>query len=122
MSLRYWKRDGTWTEDTIEWAKLYEDPAYRVVAFDGDEGGLSVSTIWMGISSGSLGSEEFPVHVYETARLNKNGNVVNFTRTSSEAEAMEMHREYCLKTLKREPRPEDGHVQVIVDRMKKARE
>ncbi len=70
MSLRFWSRKGEPIDDTIEWAKLYEDIAQRCVAFDGSkEGEPSVSTIWMGMSADSFYVTDRPYQVFETAEL-----------------------------------------------------
>lgn len=116
----FWDRQNRPIDDTIEWAQKYEDPAYRIVAVDQDvPGGPMVSTIWEGLAKGA------PLHpttesalIFETAWV-VNGNVEQTWWDHTEEQALRRHRVVCLSMLGREPKPEDGHVQTIVERDKK---
>lgn len=117
----FWDRKGQPIEDTIEWAKKLEDPAYRIVAVDTDgpdEKAPMVSTIWNGIASLST---QAPVDIFETALI-VNGNLEDMWRSSTEEQALLTHEAICLIHLGREPRPEDGHIQTIVDREREFKE
>jgi hypothetical protein len=120
MTLRFWSRKGEPIDDTKEWAELYEDIAQRCVAFDGtEEGEPSVSTIWMGMSSDSFLQPDRPYRVFETAELDGQGHLVRFDRADTEEQALAMHAQYCQEVLGRDPQPEDGWVEQIIERNKR---
>jgi hypothetical protein len=116
----FWNRQNEPIEDVIEWAIMFEDPAFRVVAVDQDEpGSPMVSTIWQGLAQGApLHPTDNTVLIFETAYL-VNGHVENRWHDHSEEDALHRHRMVCLSMLGREPRPEDGHVQTIIDNDRK---
>lgn len=95
--------------ETIEWARAFEDTATRLVAVDLDEDTQTmVSTIWEGITKTVRGG------TFETAVLVQ-GDIIDLYRWYSEEEAFEGHAGTCRKVLGREPRPEDGYRQRIID-------
>lgn len=119
----FWDRQNKPIEDTIEWARKYEDLPYRLVAVDTD--GPSepmVSTIWTGMDqSFSPWSNDDTAMIFETAYI-VDGELKDKFVSHSEEGALEMHRMVCLELLGREPRPEDGHVQTIIDREAKEKQ
>lgn len=117
----FWDRKGQPIAETLEWAAKYEDVSYRIVAVDTDGPGYEapmVSTIWEGINT--LG-DEVPTRIFDTA-LVVDGVVQEGWRSDTEEEALITHETVCRIHLGREPRPEDGHVQAIIDNDKKARQ
>jgi len=116
----FWNRQNEPIEDVIEWAIMFEDAAFRVVAVDQDGPGTPmVSTIWQGLAQGA------PLHpttetalIFETAYL-VNGHVEQMWHDHSEEEALSRHRMVCLSMLGREPRPEDSLVQMIIENERK---
>lgn len=50
----YYDKDGTEIEDTIVWAKKFEDKNYKRVALD-SVGDWRVSTVWMGLNHNFVG-------------------------------------------------------------------
>jgi hypothetical protein len=118
----FWDRQNRPIENVIDWAVMFEDPAFRVVACDQDAPGTPmVSTIWQGLAQGA------PLHVtddtaliFETAFL-INGHVEQQWWDHSEEQALHRHRMVCLSMLGREPRPEDGLVQMIIDNEREAK-
>jgi len=118
----FWDRQNKPIEDTLVWARLYEDPAYRIIAVDQDaEGTPMVSTIWEGLDRAvNLHVTDETAMIFETAYL-EDGLVVQAWLAHSEEEALIRHRMVCLSMLGREPRPESGHVQTIVEREKRER-
>ncbi len=115
----FWNRQNEPIEDTIEWAKMFEDPEFRVVACDQDgEGTPMVSTIWQGLAQGA------PLHpttetalIFETAYL-VNGHVERTWWDHSEEDALHRHRMVCLSMLGREPLPDGGLKSLIVENEK----
>lgn len=116
----FWDRQNKPIEDTIVWARKYEDVAYRVVAVDSDgPEAPMVSTIWEGLDRGlSLHQDGSSALIFETALL-INGHVENAWLSHTEQEALHIHHQVCVDHLGREPRPEDGHVQTIIERDRK---
>jgi hypothetical protein len=116
----FWSRQNEPIEDVIEWAIMFEDAAFRVVAVDQDGPGTPmVSTIWNGLDRGhSLHPEPWNVMIFETAYL-ENGHVVEYWLDNTEEQALQRHRVVCLSMLGREPRPDDGHVQAIIEQERK---
>lgn len=115
----FWDRQNQPIEDTIEWARKYEDDAYRIVAVDSD-GPTSpmISTIWEGLDRGHyLHQDGSTALIFETARV-VDGDVVEAWLSHTEEDALHNHRQACIDFLGREPRPEDGHVQTIIERSK----
>jgi hypothetical protein len=117
MSILFWDRQNQPIEETIEWAKKFEDAAYRNVAVDQDgPDAPMVSTIWQGLDLAHLlRATADTAFIFETAYLEK-GLVVQQWIDHSEQDALRRHRMVCLSMLGREPRPEDGLVQKIVER------
>lgn len=109
-------RDGEPCEDVLDWARRYEDVAYRVVAVDADEHRM-VSTIWEGYDTRALLENAMPL-IYETA-LMEDGRIVDSERWPDEAAALVGHAIGCRTWLGRYPRPEEGLVQLIIEREKK---
>ena len=100
--------------ETLEWARLYEDPAYRMVAVDSnvrENGNMMVSTIWLGLTHPLSGN-------FETAVL-VDGHVVSIERYYTEEEALLGHQDRCRAVLSRDARPDDGFVQEIIDNERK---
>jgi hypothetical protein len=117
----FWDRENKPIENTIEWAKKFEDTAYRVIAVDQDGPDTPiVSTIWNGLDRG-LGLRPTPetVLIFETAYL-EDGLVVQFWLDNTEEQALQRHRMVCLSMLGREPR-DDGHVATIIANDKRTR-
>lgn len=77
-------RDGTTTKNVIDWARKFEDPEYRQVAFDEIDPSRSVSTIWQGMPS------MFGPNNYETVVF-RAGHIVWASRWYSEEEAAAGH-------------------------------
>lgn len=111
----FWDRKNQPIEDVIEWAKKFEDPSYRLIAVDTDGPDQPmVSTIWQGLDLAHLlHVTDDTAMIFETAYL-EGGLVMGSWIAHSEEEALDVHRETCLKNLGREPRPEDGHIPTIV--------
>lgn len=90
MSLTYTFRDGTTTNDAIEWAKKFEDDEYRHVAYDrfseSDRISWAVSTIWQGLPSigGAPNNYETLVRIVGASPI--------LQRHHTEDEAQEYHR------------------------------
>jgi hypothetical protein len=112
----FWDRQNRPIEDTLDWARKFEDAAYRIVAIDTDGPHLPmVSTVWQGLA------QEAPLHptddtvlIFETAYL-EDGHVKELWHDHSEEDALARHRIVCLSMLGREPRPEDGLVRRVVE-------
>lgn len=120
MVTLFWDRQNKPIEDTLVWARLYEDTAYRVVAVDSD-GPTSpmVSTIWEGLDRAhTLGQDGSTAMIFETALL-VDGRISEAWLSHTEEDALWNHRQACLDYLGREPRPEDGHLQTIIDNDRK---
>lgn len=119
---QFWSRQGEPME-LMEWAMAYEDAAIRCVAIDSDGPDRPmVSTIWEGMSRPlTLHEQPFPMGIFETA-LVADGRVESHVRSTTEEEALEVHAEWCRVVLGREPRPEDGLLQIAIDRYNAARE
>ena len=108
----FWNRKGEPIEDTLEWARLFEDPDYQIVAVDVDVD-LSdidsmtkmVSTIWNGIVD----------NIFETATL-RNGEIEDFVRSYSEEEALHAHDRACQNFLHRDANPASGIREELVRR------
>lgn len=124
---QFWSRDGKPME-LLEWATTYEQARFRVVAVDSDGPGQPmVSTIWEGMARPLILHDDVAARgIFETAFIGDEGKIVetvdNQARSDTEEEALAQHRAYCLSYLGREPRPEDGHVQMIIDNEREARE
>jgi hypothetical protein len=111
MSLFY-NRKGEPIENVIEWAKLFEDPAYQIVAVDVDvevddfdNMHKMVSTIWSGLES----------NMFETAIL-RDGMIEDFVRTVTEEEALHAHERACQNFLFRDAKPDSGIREEVVRR------
>jgi hypothetical protein len=119
MSILFWDRENKPIEDTIEWAMKFEDVAYRVIAVDTDGPDQPmVSTIWEGLDLGhSVIPGSIPL-IFETA-LVVDGYVTDKWLSATEEDALHNHALACREYLLRDPRPEDGHVQTIIERDKK---
>lgn len=112
--VEYILRNGFMTTNTIEWARLYEDAAVRNVAVDAEPAqGLMVSTIWEGIHAGSMPGQGMPL-VFSTA-LVIDGAVAKEWRSATEQQALLQHAEVVRQVLKREPQPEDGFLERIIE-------
>ena len=123
MTTLFWNRQNEPIEDTLVWARLYEDVAYRVLAVDSDgPDSPMVSTIWEGLDrANSLHVTDETAMIFETAYL-ENGQVVEAWLAHSEQQALVQHDWACVKFLHRHSRPEDGHVQTIIENDKRERE
>lgn len=108
----FWNRKNEPIEDTLTWARMYEDDAYRTVAIDADFGeGVMVSTIWEGLDRGLfLHQDGSTALIFETAYL-FNGYLERTELSHTEEEALAMHAAFCRTYLARDPRPEDGLVE-----------
>jgi hypothetical protein len=111
----FWDRAGHPIEDTLEWAKLYEDAGYRFVALD-VEGDDRVSTIWEGVD-GSHGRLPAPM-IFRTAYF-VGDEIVDEFSWPSEDSALIGHSAMCFQLLGRLPRPEDGHLQAAIENHKR---
>lgn len=118
----FWDRKNQPIEDTIEWAKKFEDVAYREVAVDSDGMGQPmVSTIWNGMDrSLNLHVTDDTAMIFETAYL-VNGHIEQTWLANTEQEALVQHEWVCMNYLRRHARPEDGLMQRIIDAEKEAR-
>lgn len=106
----FYNRKGEPIEDTLEWARLFEDPDYQIVAVDVDDQDFEkmtkmVSTIWNGIVD----------NIFETAII-RNGHVEDFVRTSSEEEALHAHDRACQNFLHRDADWSSGVREEVVRR------
>lgn len=119
---QFWSRQGEPME-LMEWARAYADAAIRCVAIDSDgPDHPMVSTIWEGMSRPLVLHEESgPSGTFETAFVTVDGHAEHHFRTTTEEEALEIHAEWCRVFLGREPRPEDGLLQMAIDRYNEAR-
>jgi hypothetical protein len=116
----FWNRQNQPIEDTIEWAKMFEDPEFRLVAVDQDgEGTPMVSTIWQGLDlDHSLYVTDDTAMIFETAYLD-DGIVLECWHEHTEEQALHRHRIVCLTTLGREPAPDGGLKRAIVENEKR---
>jgi hypothetical protein len=104
----FWSRDNDPIADTLEWARLFEDDLYRIVAYD-IEGSHAVSTIWLGIDQAhQLHVTDDTAMIFETAFL-IDDVVVDSVHWHTEAGALSGHSMMCVKLLGRPARPMDGH-------------
>lgn len=111
----FWDRENRPME-TLDWARAFEDAAYRIVALDFDEEHLMVSTIWEGMHSpAGLHVTGETAMIFETAKI-RDGKVVTKHRWHTEAEALAGHRWMCLDVLGREPQPEDQYRELVITR------
>jgi hypothetical protein len=110
--LQFWDRQRNLLPDVLAWAQLYESTAYRNVAVD-KEGESMVSTIWEGFEALAQMQDYTPA-IFETATFD-NGKLIDKYRWVTEEDALEGHAQLCRDFLKREPRPEDGYLQKILD-------
>lgn len=103
----FWNRDNEPITDVLVWARLFEDPHYRILAYD-VEGSHAVSTIWQGMDlSHSLRVTDDTAMIFETAFLTDD-IVVDQVNWHSERGALGGHSMMCVKLLGRPARPEDG--------------
>lgn len=91
----FWDKDNTPIEDTLEWARKFEDHAYRIIAVDDDGQGQRVSTIWQGIDL-----EHGPYFDGDTAMifetvLFRNGEAEDRWFWHTEEEARKGHQVTC---------------------------
>ena len=119
----FWDRQNRPIEDTLDWARKFEDPAYRLVAVDQDAPGHPmVSTIWQGLDlAHSLHVSDQSAVIFETAYL-EDGEVVQAWQWHSEVEALSGHNMICAQFLGRFARPSDGHVRTIIENEREERE
>jgi hypothetical protein len=116
--LKFYDRAGKQIEGgVLAWAHMLEDPVQRIVAVDTDmvdeEHGRMVSTIWNGLPARMSQNWENPL-IFETAFM-ENGHIEEVYASSSEALALEQHRDACRLYLGRDPRPEDGFRDRIIE-------
>lgn len=72
--LLYWDRDGQPINDTLSWAKLFEDWDYRIVEdFQVDD--VRVVTVWTGIDSEDPFDTDEP-NIFSTAVFQMNGTEI----------------------------------------------
>lgn len=110
MTIHYYSRQGLELPNVVAWAKYYEDVAYRNVAIDADiDAGVMVSTIWEGFDSPPKGG------IFEVALI-IDGSVRQQWRARTEKEALEVHDDVCMQVFKRHARPEDGHLETVIER------
>jgi len=79
--------------DLMKWAKYFEDLDYKVIARD-MVGGNEVSTVWLGINH-NFSDDGAPV-IFETMVFPNedwDGDELYMNRYSTEAEALEGHKE-----------------------------
>jgi hypothetical protein len=118
----FWSRQNEPIENVIDWAVMFEDAEFRVVACDQDgPGAPMVSTIWNGLDrSNSLHPTRETVLIFETAYL-VNGHVEDMWLDNTEEQALHRHRMVCLSMLGREPLPDGGLKNIIVANEKEAK-
>jgi hypothetical protein len=112
--------------DTLAWARLLEDSAYRIIQVDVDgdipeESHLMVSTIWDGLDGLNLSSNPDDHSPFDTALL-RDGLIIESHRTPTLEAALEVHTGLCFETFGRRPLPDGGLRQLILDREAKSRE
>lgn len=122
MGVEFFDRDGQPLE-LMDWARKYEDIAYRDLAVDVDRMDnphIMVSTIWEGVPRPlSLMSTGLPRGIFATALL-IDGHIQWERRHDTEEQAREFHRESVIFHLNREP--DNGEVLAeIVRRDREAR-
>lgn len=121
----FWDRQNRPIEDTLDWARKFEDVSYRVIAVDQDDpagGSPMVSTIWQGLDLAHfLHVTDETAMIFETA-LVVGGHVRDTWLAHSEQEALVQHDWACMNHLHRHSRPEDGLVPLIIERDKEERE
>lgn len=122
----FWDREGNPIEDTLDWARKFEDAEYRIVAVDQDyPGSPMVSTIWQGVDMARNFDTDIPPQIYETALLlpqDDNPDEAKITQShysATEAEARATHQRMCEDFLNRDAAPNDGHKGEIVAREKR---
>lgn len=110
----FWSRANEPIEDTLEWARKFEDPAYRFVALDVEDG-WTVSTIWQGLDlAHSLRPDRDTVMIFETALFGPDEVGEDRWFWHSEEEALAGHDWVCAQNLNRPARPEDGHLATAI--------
>jgi hypothetical protein len=111
----FWDRQNKPIEDTIEWAKKFEDAEYRIVAVDFDGEHRMVSTIWQGLDlAHSPWVSDDTAMIFETAYM-MSGEIVEMFTWHSEEGALEGHDLVCKEFLGRKARPSDGHLQRVIE-------
>lgn len=128
--MNYWNRDGEKIgaigekDATLKWARMFEDPEYRIVAVDQDgEAQPMISTIWQGLDlnhSLHQDREGFVPAIFETVYMvaNENGGAEIQDRwfSATEGAALETHALACRIHLNREPAPDGGLKSEIIRR------
>lgn len=121
MTTLFWDKDNRPIEDTLVWARLFEDDDYRTVAIDVDDitdMHKMVSTIWQGLDLlHQLHVTDETAAIFETAYLH-DGHVVEKFPSHSLEGALAMHNMMCHEFLGRAAAPEEGHRETLIGRRK----
>jgi hypothetical protein len=93
---RFWSRKGRPIDSVRVWAKLFEDPEYKIVKQTTLKNGKFVSTIWLGLNHGW---GEGPPLVFETMVFPCKGvfGDLDCVRYSTEKEALAGHERMLRK-------------------------
>lgn len=117
MPIGYWDRAGTYMDDVLEWARLYEDPGYRFVALDVD-GDTRVSTIWQGLNLQPTFIEDAIPLIFETMVFHGENEVARMFWPTEES-ALAGHNQTCRRFLRRRARPQDGYLNRAIEGQKR---
>src|SRR5262249_51135070 len=93
----YYDRQGT-PIPLMEWARLFEDDDYKMLARTDLDDAITVSTIWLGIDHGSLG--RVPL-IFETMVFGPTWCDLDCWRYATEAQALEGHTAAVRETLQK---------------------
>lgn len=113
----FWDRANHPIHDVIEWAKLFEDAGYRLVALD-IEGDVRISTIWQGINLYPTFLPDAVPSIFETMAF-RHDDALERMFWPSEWSALEGHSMLCQAMLGRPARPEDGHLARAIEGQKR---
>lgn len=94
---RYYDRQGQPIQETLAWAKKFEDQEYQRVAETTLANGRRVSTVWLGLNHSLL--DTGPPLIFETMVFPKEGEYseLDCERYSTEEEARTGHQHLCDK-------------------------
>lgn len=102
----FWDRNNVPIENTLDWARKFEDDEYRTIAVDVDDldnHTKMVSTIWHGLDrSLNLHATDETAMIFETAYL-EGGMIQESWLDNNEEGARMRHRMVCLSMLGKEP-------------------
>ena len=94
--IRYYDRQGQPITDTLVWAKLFEDQAYKRIAETTLADGRWVSTVWLGLNH-NYGTGPPLIFKSMVFPSQDNMNELDCERYSTEEEAKDGHRKLAEK-------------------------